>query len=137
MTIQEYIGKLPIEIEAEILNLVDECKIQEQYDIACDLIYTWTIDGSIVGVIAFKKFLFPGGVEIPRIEHIFGTKAVQKTIQGPRFLIKVFGMVAKKGFKQVWCYITPKRKDMMDYAEHFGFKVYKEDLGNKYLVKNL
>ena len=137
MTINEYDGKLPVAVEAEIIALCEACKMGENYDTACDLVYIWIKDEKIVGVIAFKRTFFDKGLNGLRIEHIFGTEAVRKTIQGPQFLIKVFSMVAKKGFNQVWCYVTSAKKYMYNYAIKFGFTQYANDNNGVFLVKNI
>jgi hypothetical protein len=142
MTIQEYVGKLPIEIEAEILNLVDECKILEPYDTSCDMTYTWSTDGEIVAVIAFKLYSFADGRTLPRIQHVIFNKSYdshKKARTSFIFLRKVFLMVAKK-YSQCWAYIlnsVPVEEYMKKMALKLGFKKYSEDKDGEYFALQL
>ena len=130
--IKEYEGKLPVEIEAEIVALSKICKISEDYDLACDLVYIWVKDGKIVGVIAYKREYFDDGRVIPRIEHIFGTIEVRKTISGVKFLRYTEKALMARGFNQITAYITNKEY-MREYALKDGYVEYSE----KCFVKNL
>jgi hypothetical protein len=142
MTINEYDGKLPVEVEAEILKLVDECGIKEPYDCACDMTYTWSTDGEIVAVIAFRLHIFADSRTLPRIQHvIFHPDYASK--KKPRssfiFLRKVFKSVEAKGYSSVWAYIqnVPIEQYMKKMALKLGFKKYSEDSEGEYFSINL
>jgi hypothetical protein len=142
MTINEYVGKLPIEIEAEILNLVDECKITEPYDTSCDLTYTWSTDGEIVAVMAFKLYNFADGRTLPRIQHVIfhpDYASKKKARSSFAFLRRVFVMVGEKGYPSIWAYIqpVPVEEYMKKMAIKLGFTVYSKDNEGEYLSLNL
>jgi hypothetical protein len=128
---------MPGDVLLEIEALAKTCGINEEYDRACDLVYTWVIDEKIVAVIAFKKVLFTDGQTIPRLEHIFGLPEVQKTRRGVIFLLSVEQQIMEYGFKQMWAFIDRTRGYMYDYAVKFGFKEYAASKDGTYLIKNI
>ena len=130
---------IPGDVVAEIISLAHEMNIGEEYDRACDLVYTWSEDNKIVALIAFKQTLFSDGRIIPRIEHIIFDKnhhSDKKARTGFIFFLHVFKDLASK-FDSVWAYIQPEKKYMEDYALRFGFSVYSYDGKGNYLVKHL
>ena len=128
---------MPAEVMKTILELAEECKINEPFDQECDLIFTWVEKKRLVAVAAFKVVLFSDGHVLPRFEHIFGIEDVRKTTKGVRFLLNVEKAIFDFGFQQMWAYITKERKEMYDYAIKFGFQEYAKDEEGKFLVKNL
>lgn len=124
-------------IMQSIIDLAEECGIDEEFDTECDLIFTWIEAREIIAVIAFKTVLFSNGMFLPRFEHVFGREDVRKTIKGVRFLINVEKAIFDFGYKQMWAYITNERQEMYDYAVKFGFREYAKDDNGNFLVKNL
>jgi hypothetical protein len=142
MTINEYDGKLPVEVEAEIIALCEACKMGENYDTACDLVYIWIKDEKIVGVIAFKLYKFTDGRELPRIQHVIfhpDYASKKKARSSFLFLRKVFVMVGKK-YSQCWAYVVssiPIEQYMKQMAIKLGFKKYSEDKDGEYFALQL
>ena len=133
--INRYIGKLPIEVEQEIIELAVDCNIGEPYDTECDLVFTWVQDDEIVAVIAFYLQLFSNGKEIPRWEHIFYHPRVRTTKNAYHFIKDVVNTVAMM-YDQIWAFVKPEKDYMRKYALRFGFEEYSSDREGKYLVLN-
>jgi hypothetical protein len=132
-------GVISSDLQAKIVAFAKSCEIGEDFDLACDLIYIWTVNSEIVAVIAFKRVLFSDGRMIPRIEHVIFDKnhdSHRAVHDGYRFLLTAFQNVKEIGFSQVFAYITERPK-MRELAVKFGFRPYHSDSKGDYLVKDL
>lgn len=139
LDIRKYESTINSAVLKEIEELGKRCDIREPFDTSCDIVYTWVIDDCIVGVAAFKKYLFNEQTQevVPRFEHIFGLPEVQKTMRGVKFLLSCISDLKDMGFKKIWCYIMPDKKYMEVYADKLGFKCYAEDPTGKFYLKEL
>jgi len=137
LDIRVFDQSMPGDVLMEVIQLAKDCNIGEPFDRTCDLVYLWVIDNKIVGVAAFKRYEFSPTNVVPRMEHIFGPKHVQKTMRGVKFLLSCIADIKERGYKQVWCYIAPEKQYMKVLADKFGFKSYAKDDSGEFFIKDL
>ena len=128
---------IPNEVLDKIVQFAKECNIPEEYDRACDLVYTMSEDGKIVAVIALKRVLFSDGRTIPRWEHIFVAPHIRRSKKGLYFLLTVEQRILEDGFNQIWAYVNKNMDSIYEHLTKFGFKEYDNDQSGNYLIKNI
>jgi len=125
------------ELDREILTLISESDIREDFDSSADYKFVAKYKDKIVGIIAYRVVLNGGGKRYPRFVHIIFHKDFKRSKIAYAFARETERLLLRDGFSQAMAYIRTEKAEMMDLAKKFGYKQYAEDDGGKFFYKDL
>lgn len=124
------------ELTKEILHLISEAKLDEEFRTDAKYKFLGKKDGKIVGLVAYTLEKFGDKIQ-PRFVHVI----IHPHFKRKRVIVKLLkdteAALLKDGYNQTVAYIRQEKAHMAILAMKFGFKIYKQGDKGNYYYKNL